>query len=97
MSLFSVRILSGLVRVGWVADEASADAVGTDETSFGFGGTGKKSHANVFDSFGDSGLSRNSFSYVFATSLFVVLVHRHWLGGQLSEPEAPRTLLEVAM
>ncbi|CAE7438604.1 RTCA [Symbiodinium sp. CCMP2592] len=52
--LFSVRILSGLVRVGWVADEASSDAVGCDETSFGFGGTGKKSHANVFDSFGDT-------------------------------------------
>ena len=36
-----MRVLSGLVRVGWVADEASADEVGTDETSFGFGGTGK--------------------------------------------------------
>ena len=45
--LFSVRILSGLVRVGWVADEASADAVGTDETSFGFGGTGKTPSCNM--------------------------------------------------
>ena len=42
-----MRILSGLVRVGWVADEASADAVGCDETSFGFGGTGKTPVCNM--------------------------------------------------
>ena len=42
-----MRILSGLVRVGWVADEASADAVGCDETSFGFGGKGKTPVCNM--------------------------------------------------
>ncbi|XP_067098227.1 ATP-dependent RNA helicase DDX1 [Osmerus mordax] len=42
----------GLCRVGWSTSPASLD-LGTDKYSFGFGGTGKKSHNKQFDSYGD--------------------------------------------
>lgn len=42
----------GLVRCGWSTVAAALDALGTDAHSFGFGGTGKKSHAGVFETFG---------------------------------------------
>lgn len=42
----------GLVRCGWSTVAAALDALGTDTHSFGFGGTGKKSHAGVFETFG---------------------------------------------
>ena len=42
----------GLVRVGWSArDSAKLDALGTDKKSWGYGGTGKKSHAGAFEAF----------------------------------------------
>lgn len=41
----------GLCRVGWSTLAASFD-LGTDRHSFGYGGTGKKSHARQFDSYG---------------------------------------------
>ncbi|GAB4816240.1 hypothetical protein N2152v2_003286 [Parachlorella kessleri] len=41
----------GLCRVGWATQAAVLD-VGTDKQSFGFGGTGKKSHARQFDDYG---------------------------------------------
>ncbi|CAO1433733.1 unnamed protein product [Diamesa serratosioi] len=43
----------GLCRVGWSTEKASLD-LGTDKFSFGFGGTGKKSHNRQFDDYGDS-------------------------------------------
>ncbi|KAI7842747.1 hypothetical protein COHA_003675 [Chlorella ohadii] len=42
----------GLCRVGWSTQAASLD-LGTDRHSFGFGGTGKKSHNRSFDSYGE--------------------------------------------
>ncbi|KXZ56945.1 hypothetical protein GPECTOR_1g852 [Gonium pectorale] len=42
----------GLSRVGWSTPTASLD-LGTDRQSFGFGGTGKKSHARQFDEYGE--------------------------------------------
>jgi ATP-dependent RNA helicase DDX1 len=41
----------GLVRVGWAAGDASLE-LGTDERSWGFGGTGKRSHARSFQDYG---------------------------------------------
>ena len=43
----------GLVRLGW-ASAAGARALGTDAHSFGFGGAGMKSHANVFTPYGSA-------------------------------------------
>jgi ATP-dependent RNA helicase DDX1 len=43
----------GLCRIGWATLSASLD-VGTDKTSFGYGGTGKKSHAKSFEDYGES-------------------------------------------
>ena len=46
----------GLVRVGWSArDSARLDALGTDALSWGYGGTGKKSHGGAFEAFGANG------------------------------------------
>ncbi|KAL0967124.1 hypothetical protein UPYG_G00248070 [Umbra pygmaea] len=42
----------GLCRIGWSTSMASLD-LGTDKYSFGFGGTGKKSHNKQFDSYGE--------------------------------------------
>lgn len=41
----------GLCRVGW-ASRAAALQLGTDRHSFGYGGTGKKSHAKQFEDYG---------------------------------------------
>lgn len=41
----------GLVRVGWASAAASRE-LGTDAHGFGFGGTGRKSHANEFTEYG---------------------------------------------
>ncbi|XP_065201500.1 ATP-dependent RNA helicase Ddx1 [Planococcus citri] len=43
----------GLCRVGWSTPMASLD-LGTDKFSFGFGGTGKKSHNKQFDDYGEA-------------------------------------------
>jgi ATP-dependent RNA helicase DDX1 len=43
----------GLCRIGWATLSSSLD-VGTDKTSFGYGGTGKKSHAKSFEDYGES-------------------------------------------
>lgn len=43
----------GLCRVGWATKSANLD-LGTDRFSFGFGGTGKKSHNRQFDDYGES-------------------------------------------
>jgi ATP-dependent RNA helicase DDX1 len=43
---------AGLCRVGWAAPRASLD-LGTDKLSFGFGGTGKRSHARKFEDYGE--------------------------------------------
>lgn len=42
----------GLCRVGWSTGDATLD-LGTDRLSFGFGGTGKKSHNRQFDDYGE--------------------------------------------
>jgi hypothetical protein len=42
----------GLCRVGWSTKSAAYD-IGTDNQSFGFGGTGKKSHNRQFDDYGE--------------------------------------------
>lgn len=43
----------GLCRIGWATSSASLD-IGTDKFSFGFGGTGKKSHAKQFQDYGEA-------------------------------------------
>jgi len=43
---------AGLCRCGWSTVGASLN-LGTDQQGFGFGGTGKKSHARQFDDFGE--------------------------------------------
>ncbi|PAV89991.1 hypothetical protein WR25_06623 isoform H [Diploscapter pachys] len=43
----------GLCRVGWATLKGSRN-IGTDKNSYGFGGTGKKSHAKQFDDYGQS-------------------------------------------
>ena len=43
----------GLVRCGWSTVAGSLDGLGTDSHSFGFGGTGKKSHGGTFETFGE--------------------------------------------
>jgi ATP-dependent RNA helicase DDX1 len=42
----------GLCRIGW-ATLSAARNIGTDNYSFGYGGTGKKSHANQFLDYGE--------------------------------------------
>lgn len=42
----------GLCRLGWATLGASLD-IGTDKGSFGYGGTGKKSHAKSFEDYGE--------------------------------------------
>ena len=42
----------GLCRVGWSTMKAKLD-LGTDNQSYGFGGTGKKSFNRQFDSYGE--------------------------------------------
>lgn len=42
----------GLVRVGWSTKDGKNDALGGDSNSFGFGGTGKKSHWGKFTNCG---------------------------------------------
>ncbi|XP_043474736.1 ATP-dependent RNA helicase Ddx1 [Leptopilina heterotoma] len=49
----SVVTDEGLCRVGWSTAQAALD-LGTDKFGFGFGGTGKKSNARQFDSYGES-------------------------------------------
>lgn len=46
------QISAGLCRVGWSTLSAKL-ALGTDNAGFGFGGTGKKSYSNAFDSYGE--------------------------------------------
>lgn len=42
----------GLCRVGWATADGNRN-LGTDRLSFGYGGTGKKSHGNKFDDYGE--------------------------------------------
>jgi ATP-dependent RNA helicase DDX1 len=49
---FEVSVLSdGLARLGW-STAGSALELGTDRGGYGFGGTGKKSHAKDFKDYG---------------------------------------------
>lgn len=41
----------GLCRIGWATRGASLD-IGTDRHSFGYGGTGAKSHQKKFETYG---------------------------------------------
>ncbi|CAD6194723.1 unnamed protein product [Caenorhabditis auriculariae] len=51
---YEVKIArDGLCRIGWSAPTASLN-IGTDDKSFGFGGTGKKSNSRKFDDYGTS-------------------------------------------
>lgn len=43
----------GLCRVGWSSQNSSLD-IGTDSESFGYGGTGKKSHNRKFEDYGET-------------------------------------------
>ena len=45
----------GLVRVGWSTKSGKNDQLGSCKFSFGFGGTGKKSHAGKFSDYGPNG------------------------------------------
>ena len=50
---FEITVVDdGLVRCGWSTVAGSLDGLGTDSHSFGFGGTGKKSHGGAFETFG---------------------------------------------
>eukprot|EP00913_Durusdinium_trenchii_P020057 g18849.t2 len=51
---FEVKVTEGLLRVGWATGSSATKALGTDAESFGFGGTGKKSHRNKFADYGAS-------------------------------------------
>lgn len=42
----------GLCRIGWATSTATLD-LGTDKQSFGYGGTGKKSHNKHFETYGE--------------------------------------------
>ncbi|GMR53429.1 hypothetical protein PMAYCL1PPCAC_23624, partial [Pristionchus mayeri] len=46
-------VRDGLCRVGWSTERANLN-LGTDNESWGFGGTGKKSHNRRFDDYGES-------------------------------------------
>lgn len=50
--MFEIKVLGSddLVRVGWTPADSSR-AVGSEVNSFGYGGTGKKSHANRFQDY----------------------------------------------
>ncbi|XGW24585.1 hypothetical protein V3C99_006202 [Haemonchus contortus] len=51
---YEVKITrDGLCRIGWSTLKASLD-LGTDDESFGFGGTGKKSTQRKFEDYGES-------------------------------------------
>lgn len=43
----------GLCRVGWTTKHGSLE-LGTDKESYGYGGTGKKSHAKKFEEYGET-------------------------------------------
>lgn len=43
---------AGIVRVGWATRSASTN-LGTDTQGFGYGGTGKRSHAGAFEDYGE--------------------------------------------
>ena len=51
----------GLCRVGWSTAQANLE-LGTDSQGYGFGGTGKKSFARQFDTYGE-------VSYYFKTNI----------------------------
>lgn len=51
-----MKIISGLVRLGLCNLEADLDNLGADVHSFGYGGTGKKSHQGDFVDYGASRL-----------------------------------------
>ena len=44
--------MTGLVRLGFSFVNASLDGLGTDASSWGYGGTGKKSHNKKFEDYG---------------------------------------------
>ena len=48
----AVEESGGIMRLGFSSSSASLE-LGTDEKSFGFGGTGKKSNSNKFDDYGE--------------------------------------------
>lgn len=50
---FEAKIIDeGLCRVGWSTQDALLN-LGTDKLGFGYGGTGKKSNSNQFDTYGE--------------------------------------------
>lgn len=49
---FTVEVLDGLVRLGWALQSSRVGEVGADRSSYGFGGTGKKVHGGVFETYG---------------------------------------------
>jgi len=51
---FDVRVARGLARLGWASADGPVDDLGTDDRSFGYGGTGKKVHARSFGNFGEA-------------------------------------------
>mmetsp|Transcript_122291 Transcript_122291/g.237842 ORF Transcript_122291/g.237842 Transcript_122291/m.237842 type:complete len:856 (+) Transcript_122291:73-2640(+) len=49
---FAVEVLEGLVRLGWAPQSSRIGELGADRSSYGFGGTGKKVHGGVFETYG---------------------------------------------
>jgi len=51
--MFEVEVVEGLTRVGWSSPSAKLE-LGTDEQSYGYGSTGKKSSNRQFEDYGES-------------------------------------------
>ena len=51
---FGLTVKGGLVRLGLCSATADVDQLGTELQSFGYGGTGKKSHGGNFQDYGES-------------------------------------------
>ncbi|CAE7614995.1 ddx1 [Symbiodinium sp. KB8] len=54
VSAFAIEVVKGLVRLGWAAPDAAVAELGCSSGSFGFGGTGKKVSAGLFEPYGES-------------------------------------------
>mmetsp|Transcript_23355 Transcript_23355/g.73949 ORF Transcript_23355/g.73949 Transcript_23355/m.73949 type:complete len:837 (-) Transcript_23355:177-2687(-) len=51
--MFEVEVVEGLTRVGWSSGSAKLE-LGTDEQSYGYGSTGKKSSNRQFEDYGEA-------------------------------------------
>lgn len=52
VAAFAVRVVEGVVRIGWAAPDGVISDLGGDAHSFGYGGDGKKCHAGKSEDYG---------------------------------------------